>query len=366
MSTTAATTEAPPAILIPSLPNDVALQCLARVPRQYHPVLAAVSKPIRSLISSPEFFAARSALNCTEILPYLRIRNGDCQAEGWFTIYGRPNPNSDPDNIIIAHIPGVVPDNDLDWSECAAVGPKIYVLGSRTHVWIFDCRFHTWERGPSMPTALRGITKTVILGTKIFVIRWPTEGTPWADVFDTVAGQWEALPSVKFTASHQMVGGCAVRGGKVCVWVAGEELRFDPETKAWEVLESGIGLGVHWGYQMCEVNGVLCCYDYHRGLIKCFDEITGVWKKLKFANKGLRGQWQRIRMSNVGGSLVVLGSAVLRNMGRTMAIWYLEIEVKKDQDGDFRGEVLWSVMVHSTRMWSLHMMPIYTCTSVSL
>ncbi|EXC25521.1 hypothetical protein L484_009830 [Morus notabilis] len=41
-----------PEILIPSLPNDIFLQCLACVPRQYHPVLAAVAKPIRSLVSS--------------------------------------------------------------------------------------------------------------------------------------------------------------------------------------------------------------------------------------------------------------------------------------------------------------------------
>ncbi|GMN33476.1 hypothetical protein TIFTF001_004177 [Ficus carica] len=169
-----------------------------------------------------------------------------------------------------------------------------------------------------MPETQWGFTKTVVLGTNIYVIRWPTVETPWADVFDTVAGRWESLPSVKLRATNQMGGGCAIRGGKVCVWVAGEELRFDPETKTWE------------------------------RLIEWFDERIGEWKKLKFVNKGFRSHWRNIRMSNVGGRLAIMGSAVLRSVGNTVGVWYMEIEVKKDEDGDFRGEVLWSEMVHST------------------
>lgn len=42
----------------------------------------------------------------------------------------------------------------------------------------------------------------------------------------------------------------------------GEELKFDPVTKEWEVFESYIGVGLPWSTQMCQVNGVLyCCYE---------------------------------------------------------------------------------------------------------
>ncbi|EXC19722.1 F-box/kelch-repeat protein SKIP6 [Morus notabilis] len=373
MSTAA--TEAPPEILIPSLPNDIALQCLARVPRQYHPVLAAVSKPIRSLLSSPHFFAVRSSLNCSELLPYLRIHSQSDKTLSWSAVYGRrPNPNSDDNktNIIIAPVPGL-PDDCLDWSHNVAIGPKIYVFGGKTDrlfstkVWIFDCRFHTWERGPSMPTALGCATKTVVFDGKIYVIRqWKMTGS-WADVFDAVAGRWEALPSPVLEVYGKLVLGCAIRGGKVCIWMDKEELRFDPAMKTWEAFESRIGYGLDWNIEMCEVNGVLCCLDGYSGLIKGFDERIGGWKRLKFVNKGMRSYRRNLRMSNVGGRLVILESALLRNLEKTMGVWCVEIEVKKDKDGNLQGEVLWSEMVYSTCVCGTYRWPLlYNCMPVSL
>ncbi|KAL4345795.1 hypothetical protein AHAS_Ahas11G0314100 [Arachis hypogaea] len=42
--------------LIPSLPNDVALDCFARVSRSYHSNLSQVSKTVRSFFSSSLFY----------------------------------------------------------------------------------------------------------------------------------------------------------------------------------------------------------------------------------------------------------------------------------------------------------------------
>ncbi|EXC19714.1 F-box/kelch-repeat protein SKIP6 [Morus notabilis] len=386
-----ATAEAPTEILIPSLPNDVALQCLARVPRQYHPVLATVSKPIRSLLSSQEFFAARSALNSTELLLYLLIRNQSGGPRSWLTVYGRPNPNDDDggdnkSNIIIAPVPGV-PDDWQDWSQYAVVVPRIYVFGgeiyglSSPELWIFDCRFHTWERGPSMPTTVSDtfrpnrifclkitpLFKTVVLDGKIYVIGCWTVENSWVHVFDTVDRRWEAVPSPKLVVYGRPVVGCAIRGREVCVWLNKEELKFDPATKTWEVFESRTGYGLDWNTDVCEVNGVLYCYDRHSRLIKGFDERIGEWKKLKFVNKGMRSHWRSIRMGNVGGSLVIMGSARFRNLESTVGVWCVEIEVNKDGNEDLQGQVLWSEMVYSTQICSFGGWPLlYACVPVSL
>lgn len=56
---------------------------------------------------------------------------------------------------------------------------------------------------------------------------------------------------------NKLVLGCGIRGGKVCVWLEGEELRFDTATKTWEAF----GIVVWQSSPMCEVNGVLYSLD---------------------------------------------------------------------------------------------------------
>ncbi|GMN33485.1 hypothetical protein TIFTF001_004172 [Ficus carica] len=362
-TTTTTTTETPSEILIPSLPNDVALQCLARVPRQYHPVLAAVSKPVRSLLSSPEFFAARSALNCAEHLLYFRIGILDFRPARWFTLYRRPNPNSAAGNFTMAPVPGN-PNDCLQLYKHAVVGPKIYLLSDEighkntAKVWIFDCRFHTWERGPNIPTCQKFGLRTVVLDAKIYVFGSLTVKGSWADVFDTVAGRWEALPSPELTVYDKLVLGCGVKGGKVCVWVVeGVELRFDPGTKTWEVNS----LALPGFEQICEVNGVLCCCNGDIRTLKGFDERVGLWKEINLVNGGFPNDFLVLQTLNVGGRLVIVG------LGR-MGVWCAEFEVKQDRDnGDFSGEVLWSDMVYLMHKSFLYRLSLFnTCMPVSL
>uniref|UniRef100_A0A803KW98 F-box family protein n=1 Tax=Chenopodium quinoa TaxID=63459 RepID=A0A803KW98_CHEQI len=60
--------------LIPALSNDVALLCLARVPRSHHPFLSLVSKSWRSILRSPLFHATRCALNTTQSFLFINLR----------------------------------------------------------------------------------------------------------------------------------------------------------------------------------------------------------------------------------------------------------------------------------------------------
>lgn len=192
-------------------------------------------------------------------------------------------------------------------------------------------------------------------------------------MFDTVTGSWEVLSSPELKVYNKSVAGCGIRGGKVCVWVNGEELRFDPVTKTWEVFR----LGMPWFSHICDVNGVLCCYDDHINTFKGFDEEGGVWKQLKLENGGFSNpslnpnQLLVYWMANAGGRLVIMG--VLRDeLGSSelegrMGVWCVEIEVKKDTAGDFRGEVLWSLMVFSMRAWLFDRASSFnTCIPVSL
>lgn len=123
--------------------------------------------------------------------------------------------------------------------------------------------------------------------------------------------------------------------------------------------------------------GVLFCYDDNMNTFKGFDEEGGVWKQLKLENGGFSNsnlnpnQLLLYWMASVGGRLVIMG--VLRDehgsseLEGRMGVWCVEIEVKKDTAGDFRGEVLWSLMVFSMRAWLFDRASSFnTCIPVSL
>ncbi|KAF4352526.1 hypothetical protein G4B88_013356 [Cannabis sativa] len=115
----------------PKPPNDLALNILARVPRQYHLVLSAVSKSIRFTLSSPQLYTTRSLLNLTENLLYFKVFStslGCC--ENWFAIYQKPTVSADPicnGLLRFARLPSI--PYKLHGHVEAVVGHNIYVIG---------------------------------------------------------------------------------------------------------------------------------------------------------------------------------------------------------------------------------------------
>ncbi|CAN6864466.1 unnamed protein product [Brassica oleracea] len=80
-------------ISILSLPDDLLINCLARVSRLYHHFLSRVSKRFRSIIASPELYATRSRLNRTEKCIYLYLRFPFDPKTYWLTLSGLPSRN---------------------------------------------------------------------------------------------------------------------------------------------------------------------------------------------------------------------------------------------------------------------------------
>ena len=70
--------------LIPSLPDDVTVDIVARVPRSHYPTLSLVSKKFRKLIASPKLYKRRSQLGITQHRVYAVLRN---RSTGDFSFY---------------------------------------------------------------------------------------------------------------------------------------------------------------------------------------------------------------------------------------------------------------------------------------
>ncbi|CAL0319649.1 unnamed protein product [Lupinus luteus] len=323
--------------LIPSLPDDVAINCLSRVPRSHHPTLSLLSKPIHSLLSSPLFFSSRSS---PEHLLYLTLRPRASPLQH-FTLHLNPFTNR---RYLVPLPPTPSPSVG---SAYAVLGPTIYVIGGSrndipfNHVWLLDCRFHRWIPGPSMRVG-REFPAAGVVDGKIYVIggcvadTW-SRSAAWAEVFDPAVNRWERVASpVEFR--EKWMHASAVIGGKFYAMADRGGMVFDPRSGVWESVGREMDNG--WRGRACVVDEVLYCYDY-LGKIKGFDVRSGVWKEVKGLGKGLLPRFLcGATMANVGGKLVVVWEC--DGNGKEMEVWCAEIEVKMDgTNGELLGEVGW-------------------------
>ncbi|XP_074263315.1 F-box/kelch-repeat protein SKIP4 [Silene latifolia] len=142
--------------LIHGLPDDIALFCLARVPRKYHTALKCVSKRWRDLICSDEWRDHRRKNNLGEswIYALCRDKNSDqlccysldpsCTRQGcWKSVSSFP--------------PRCLKRKGMGFE---VIGKKLYLLGgcgwsedAIDEVYCYDVAANTWSEAASMPTA---------------------------------------------------------------------------------------------------------------------------------------------------------------------------------------------------------------------
>ncbi|KAI4304588.1 hypothetical protein MLD38_040075 [Melastoma candidum] len=329
--------------LIPGLPDDVAVNIIARIPRSHHPGLTLVSRPFRSLLSSPLLFSTRRLIPSTHPSLYLSLRLPSSLL--WFSLHS-PDRRFSP-------IPPI-PSPPLAGSAFASLGSFIFALcGSLPNlsspspsVWSLDCRFHLWS--PSPPSRIpREFPAAACADGKLYLLGGCSPDTRarcsnWAEVFDPVSGKWEAVPSLPEVRDKWMHASATIDGR---VYAMGDRggVMYDARKRTWENVCGELDNG--WRGRACVVGGVLYCYDY-LGKIRGFDFEAGMWKELKGVGKGLPRFLRGATLVDFGGNLVVVweendGGGSCK--GKGMEIWCAEIRVRQDETcRDLVGEICWS------------------------
>ncbi|KAF5749925.1 SKP1 interacting partner 6 family protein [Tripterygium wilfordii] len=358
-------------LLIPSLPNDLAMNCLARSPRSHHVILSLVSRAFRSLLCSSLFYSSRSLLHSAEPVLYLSLRSTNPSLL-WFTLI--QNPNSLKYSLI--PVPPL-PSPPCIGSAFVSLGPKIYVIGgsikdiASPKVWALDCRFNTWESIPSMRVGREFAAAGVVDG-KIYVFggclvdTW-ARSKHWAEVYDPKKQQWESIDSNNSNNSsfylfrEKWMHASAVINDRIYAMADRNGVVYEPRRGRWEEVESELDLG--WRGRGCVIDGVLYCYDY-LGKIRGFDVERGEWRDLKGLEKGLPRFLCGATMANFGGKLMVVWEGKEgKGKGGDVDIWCAEISVeKKGGDGELWGKIEWCDVVHSISKGSA----IVHCSSVTL
>ncbi|KAE8677855.1 F-box/kelch-repeat protein [Hibiscus syriacus] len=294
--------------LIPSLPDEISYQILARIPRINYLNLRLVSWAWKAAIMSSELFNVRKEIGTTEEWLYLLTKNGghkllwhgfDPLSRRWQRLPLMPNVAFEDEtrkglsslwmwNIVGSSIKiadvirGWLGKKDaldrMPFCGCTigAVDGCIYVLGGFSKasalrcVWQYNPVLNSWREVSPMSTG-RAYCKTGILNNKLYVVGGVTRGrgrlTPLqsAEVFDPQTGIWSQIPSMPFSKAQilptafladllkPMATGMTSYKGRLFVpqslycWPFFVDVGgevFDPEIDSW--VEMPVGMGEGW------------------------------------------------------------------------------------------------------------------------
>ncbi|XP_010926231.1 F-box/kelch-repeat protein SKIP6 [Elaeis guineensis] len=326
--------------LIPQLPDDLSVRCIARVPRSSHSALALVSRSWRSLLRSPLFVALRSDLGIAQPFLCLNVRTPTAQS-CWYLL--DPADRQNPILLPAPRLPAV-------GSACAALGPTIFVLGGSLHgvpstaVQLFDARLRRWSLGPRM-SAAREFAAAGALGGRIYVIGGclpPADA--WAEALDPASAAWSIVPSPPHLREKWMHGS-AVLSGRVLAVADRGGVVYDPAAELpWGSVPAALDLG--WRGRAAVVGGILYSYDY-LGKIRGYDLGADEWKQVEGVERELPKFLCGATLANLGGLLCLVweGKRRWRSGSKEMEIEWAGIKVSKTDGGGLRGSIVWSESV---------------------
>lgn len=233
--------------LISGLPDDIALLCLARVPRQYHHILRCVSKRWRDLLCSEEWHSCRQKNTLEETWVYLVAKdrsNRNCcyvldldpTRRCWKLLQVLRTPCSDKYGICVE-----------------ALGKKLYLLGGCTwqidatnEVHCYDASKNKWEVAAPMPTA-RCYFVSASLNNKLYVTsgHGSNSDSPnsW-NIYDSSSDNWSSHKNPMLTPD--IVKFIALDGKLYTIHRTWNGLLFagvyDPSYGRWQGMKNEIAL----------------------------------------------------------------------------------------------------------------------------
>lgn len=293
--------------LIPSLPDEVSLMILARLPRICYLNTKLVSRAWRAAIVSPELYNLRKELGKTEewlylltkvgndkllwyaidpiyrkwqrlpLMPHFSLQDESRKGSAGIRIWDVVGSTIKIADVVRGWLGGKDEVNRVPFSGCAvgAVDGCLYMLGGFSKslavkcVWRYDPVLNMWSEANSMSVG-RAYCKTGILNNKLYVVGGVTglrgRLTPLlsAEVFDPKTETWSEIPSMPFSKAQVLpdgfladllkpvATGMVPSQGRLFVpqslycWPFFVDVGgevYDPEINSWGEMPSGMGDG---------------------------------------------------------------------------------------------------------------------------
>nr|VDC91243.1 unnamed protein product [Brassica oleracea] len=338
--------------LIPSLPDDVTVDIVARVPRSHYPTLSLVSKKFRKLIASPKLYKRRSQLGITQHRLYALLRNrdtGDCR---FYILHQKLNSRNRL--VIVRSLPPVSSRGSF-----VSVGSKTYVFNDVDALCI-DCASHTAQAIPGMPqrfsaTPMPSKVANVIDG-KVYLIgdsRFTSDhGMSWRKtvmVLDSETQVWETVMKKENMRVGVLWSDSVVMEDKIYLkgYMNGDSFVYEPKEKKWELMDEVLN-SKDWE-SACVVDDVLYYHDCSEKALRAYDPKQSRWSVVSGLEEFLASECAQSKWSNaVKCGEKKLALFFLKNMTakRSFAARRLLWKGAKEE----RFGVSWSRVMLSSRM----------------
>ncbi|CAN6206451.1 unnamed protein product [Urochloa humidicola] len=333
--------------LIPALPDDLAVRCIALLPRVAHPSLALVSRSFYDLLCChPEpLLAARRALRISDAHILLSLRPPSSASLLFFLLL--PHPGWPP-------LP--LPSPPVPVSSSSSVttdGRRIFLVGGSVagvpaaSLQILDPRARSWSIGPRL-SSTREFAAAVAHSGVLFIAGGCVPSSPfWAEALDisTPNAKWKTVASPVHLREKWMHG-CASLAGKVLAMADRGGLAYDPAAppaEAWAPVSPVLDMG--WKGRAAVVEGILYSYDY-LGQVKGYDPDTDSWSTVEGLERELPKFLCGATLASVGGLLYLIweGKWKVKERGKVerrsmVVIEWAGIEVTRAEEGRIRGKV---------------------------
>ncbi|XP_062218517.1 F-box/kelch-repeat protein At1g55270-like [Phragmites australis] len=267
--------------LLPSLPDDLAIACLIRVPRAEHWKLRLVCRRWFRLLAGNYFYSLRRRLGLAEQWVYAVKRDRDGRVS-WDVL--------DPARGTWRALPPVPHEYaNADGFGCAVLGGcHLYLLGGTDplrgpmrRVVFYSARSNRWHRSPDM-LRRRYCFGACVMGNRLYVAGGESGGGGGglrsAEVFDPAKNRWSFLSDM---AAAMVPFVSAVHGGRWYVkgLSAQQEVLsqvYSPEADAWSVVLDGMVTG--WRSPSACLDGRLFAADCKDGCrLRAYDEALDAW-----------------------------------------------------------------------------------------
>ncbi|KAJ4880331.1 F-box/kelch-repeat protein [Raphanus sativus] len=366
--------EQSPSPLFPSLPDDVTVDIVARVPISRYPTLSLVSRTFRKLIASPKLYKRRSHLGVTEHRVYALLR-GPSNGQPRFHILHR-KPNSTNRLVVVGSLPPMSPHGTF-----VPVGSKTYVFNSLDALSV-DCASHTLQPILDMPQRMIRKLGSAVDG-KVYLIGdsfcsfSDEDGTSWEAwrkavmVFDTETRTWGAVRIKHGLPYGALWSEAVVLGDKICLGSYRYQHAFDyePRENKWELNEAL--RAKDWGEGACVIDDVLYYHDQRldwgevapEKALMAFDPKQSRWSAVKGLEEFLAVEtYKSIRSNLVKCGEKKLALFFTKRRDGNDVICCAEIGLERRQDG---GEI-WGKVLSCDVVFEDGLLSIVKCVSVTV
>lgn len=267
-------------LLIPGIPDDIALNCLALARRIEHPKLACLNTKFSSLVDSGYLYELRRRMRISEQWVYMV-----CDPPGWQAFV--PGENR------WLQLPRIPCDDcfQLSDKESLAVGHRLLVFGKEIWnfaVWAYSGPRRGWSRCRPMnhPRCLFASGASGAIAIVAGGIDKTSAVLRSAELYNSETDTWEILPQMhkarRLCSGFFMSGKFYVVGGMSGIntppLTCGEE--YDPKVRSWRLIEGMCpmpGKAIGAPPLVAVVENKLYAVEPDTNMVKCYDALECMW-----------------------------------------------------------------------------------------